>query len=97
MSGPEFIVFLAAILATTAIVIVAMAMSHQRKMAEFHRSKQADNNQGEELKRLKQEVSELKNLVYQQAVDADSMRQLLSSQEHSRSSARSVDLIVGRD
>lgn len=97
MSGPEFIVFLTAILATTAIVIVAMAMSHQRKMAEFHRSKQADNIHGDELKRLKQEVSELKSLVYQQAVDADSMRQLLSNQEHSRSSARSVDLIVGRD
>jgi hypothetical protein len=97
MSGPEFIIFLAGILATTAIVIVSMAMSHQRKMAEFHRASKGDNADKDQIARLSQEVSELKSLVYQQTLEADSLRQLLRGEDRSLPQNRSEDIIVGRD
>ena len=97
MTGPEFIIFLAAILATTAIVIVAMAMSHQRKMAEFHRASRGENTDKDQIASLRQEVSELKSLVYQQTLEADSLRDLLQGQDRSLPQNRTDDIIVGRD
>lgn len=97
MTGPEFIVFLAAILATTAIVIVSMAMSHQRKMAEFHRESKGDKADKNEIASLRHEVSELKSLVYQQTLEADSLRDLLQGKDRSLPQNRSDDIIVGRD
>ncbi len=97
MSPPEFFLFLAALVLASAVVIVAIATSHQRRMAELKLTKVKELAGSEELERLKHEVAELKNLVYHQALEADSMRQLVRNQESRYSAATRDDLIIGRD
>lgn len=66
MPGPESL----AILAVFSIPIVAILTAHQRKMAQLIHGTQGPR---EEVEALRREVTELRNLVYQQAIKLDSL------------------------
>lgn len=96
---PEvFVIILAGIIFTLVIVIIALATAHQQKMAELEVEKLKAQGGGNEAERLKQELAELKSLVYQQALEADSLRQLLQGQvQLGSNSEQRAEVSVNRD
>lgn len=67
------------------IPIVAIVTAHKRRMAEIQLEMIKAQGGGQDAQNLRQEVYELKSLVYQQTLEADSMRQLIRGQAASAS------------
>lgn len=64
----------------SSIPIVAIVTAHKRRMAEIQLEIIKAQGGGNEAQSLRQEVLELKSLIYQQTLEADSMRQLIRGQ-----------------
>lgn len=73
---PEVIAAFAAFGCLVIIPIVAMMLNHQRKMAALLHHSQPNSN---EVNELKFEVQRLTQLVHEQAIQNDDLRQRLNS------------------
>jgi hypothetical protein len=62
------------------IPIVAIVTAHKRRMAEIQLEMIKAQGGGSEAQSLRHELTELKSLIYQQTLEADSMRQLIRGQ-----------------
>jgi hypothetical protein len=60
------------------IPIIAILTSHQRKMAELLHGSRQNNLPSPEVEMLRREVQELKQIVHQQTIAIDNLKQLPS-------------------
>jgi len=58
------------------IPIIAILTSHQRKMAELLHGSRQNNLPSPEVEMLRREVQELKQIVHQQTIAIDNLKQL---------------------
>lgn len=66
------------------IPIVAIVTAHKRRLAEIQLEMIKAQGGGQDAQNLRQELYELKSLMYQQTLEADSMRQLIRGQAASQ-------------
>lgn len=73
MPHPEDVIGLAAVLLIFGTPIIAILTGHQRKMAELMRQQQPQVTYNPETQALREEIRELKQLVYQQSIAIDNL------------------------
>lgn len=83
MPGEAVILILGIVGFICSIPIVGIVTAHKRRMAEIE-LEMVKAKGGQESNSLRNELVELKSLIYQQTLDADSMRQLIRGQAASQ-------------
>ncbi len=84
MPHPEDIIGLAAVLLIFGTPIIAILTGHQRKMAELFRQQQVPV-MNHETQALREEIRELKQLVYQQSIAIDNIARPLPKESEIQS------------